>query len=429
MVHHLARWITTVRFCKRQYISTPKEGRWCARIGRSGGRLEDKEKQRCQRRRVKHVYDEVERITPTRVVFDSLSEMRLVARDPLRYRRQILSLKQFFNGRGCTVLLLDDMAVPDAQLRSIAHGVLSLERRTQDYGAARRRLEVVKLRGSKFRDGYHDYRIETGGLKVFPRLVAAEHRSEHDRSVLPSGIAELDLLLGSGLCRGTSTLITGSAGTGKSTLASSYLAAIAHQGKCGIAYLFEESPQTLIDRMAGLKIDIQGPIDAGLVTLRQFDPAELSPGELADQIRNDVENRGVEVVIIDSLNGYLNSLPNDRFLLVQLHEMLTYLAQHGVVTILILAQQGTIGPTQASVDASYLADTMLLVRFFESNGAIKKAISVIKHRKSAHEETIRELRLTPEGIRIGDVLHNFRGVLTGFPEYLGSPGGEVELLK
>jgi circadian clock protein KaiC len=378
---------------------------------------------------VRHVYEEVERITPTRVVFDSLSEMRLLAKDALRYRRQILNLKQFFNGRGCTVLLLDDMAAPDAQLRSISHGVLSLERTAQDYGAARRRLDVVKLRGSQFRDGYHDYRIATGGLRVFPRLVAAEHRAAHDRSVLQSGIAELDLLLGRGLCRGTSTLIMGSAGTGKSTLAGSYLAAVARQGKCGIGYLFEEDRQTLIDRMAGLSMDIQGALDAGLVTLRQLDPAELSPGEFAHLIRNDVESRGVEVVVIDSLNGYLNSMPNDRFLLVQLHEMLSYLAGKGVVTIMILAQQGTVGQTQASIEASYLADTVLLLRFFESSGAIKKAVSVIKHRKSAHEETIRELRLTPEGIRIGEVLRNFRGILTGFPEYLGSAGDLVDPSK
>ena len=363
----------------------------------------------------------MERINPTRVVFDSLSEMRLLARDQLRFRRQILTLKQFFSGRGCTVLLLDDKISRDSdiQLQSISHGVLSLERLTPEYGDFRRRLEVVKLRGSNFRDGYHDFVIATGGLRVFPRLVAAEHRGSHERGMLSSGIAELDRLLGGGLSRGTSTLIMGPAGTGKSTLAGSYLRAVADQRKHGVAYLFEETRQTFMDRMAGLSMDMQERVDAGLVQVHQIDPAEMSPGEFADQVRNDVEERKTEVVVIDSLNGYLNSTRNERFLLVQLQELLRYLAEKGVLTILVVAQQGTIGMMQSPIDVSYIADTLILLRFFENNGAVKKAVSVVKHRKSAHEETIRELQLTAEGIRIGEVLQQFRGVLTGFPEYRG----------
>jgi circadian clock protein KaiC len=370
---------------------------------------------------LQHIYNEVERINPTRVVFDSLSELRLLSPDPLRFRREILTLKQFFSGRGCTVLLLDDRTGRDSeiQLQSISHGVLSLERTTQEYGASRRRLDIVKLRGAHFRDGYHDYAIATGGLRVFPRLVASEHQGPHDRSVLSSGIGELDRLLGGGLCLGTSALITGPAGSGKSTLASSYLRAVADQQKYGVAYIFEESRQTYMDRMAGMSMDMQASVDAGFVQLRQIDPAELSPGEIADMVRNDVETRRAEVVVIDSLNGYLSAMPNERFLLVQLQELLRYLSEKGVLTILVAADQGTIGSTQARVDVSYIADTLILLRFFESNGSVNKAVSVIKHRKSAHEETIRELRLTAEGIRIGGVLQQFRAVLTGFPDYRG----------
>ena len=368
------------------------------------------------------VLDKVEEIKPSRVVFDSLSEMRLLAREPLRYRRQILALKQFFAGRKCTVLLLDDMVGShDLQLQSICHGVVLLERLSQEFGAPRRRLSVVKLRGAKFRDGYHDYLIETGGLRVFPRLVAAEHRGRHPVSLFSSGIEELDMLLGGGLNRGTSTLIIGPAGSGKSTLAANYLQAAAERGQRGKAYIFEETRQTFIDRMRGFGVNVQACLDAGLMGIQQVDPAELSPGEFAHRLREDVEQRKVEVIVIDSLNGYLNAMPDERFLLVQLHEILNYLAEKGVLTILIVAQQGTIGHMQNPVDVSYLADTLVLMRFFEYGGAIRKAVSVIKHRKSAHENMIREFLMTAEGIRVGDVLRNFRGVLTGVPEYLGPP--------
>jgi circadian clock protein KaiC len=367
------------------------------------------------------VYDEVKRINPSRVVFDSLSEMRLLAREPLRYRRQILSLKQFFAGRQCTVLLLDDTVGrnSDLQLQSICHGVLSLERLGQEYGISRRRMNIVKLRGSKFRDGYHDYLIDTGGIRIFPRLVAAEHRQERTPSVFVSGIRELDELLGGGLSSGTSTLITGPAGSGKSCVGGSYLRAAAEQGHYATAYVFEETRQTYLERMAGINMALTEQIDSGRIAIHQVDPAELSPGELASRLRAEVEDKHARVVVIDSLSGYVNALPNEQFLLTQLHEVLNYLAAYGVLTILIAAQSGTIGPVQTTADVSYLADTLVLLRFFEHRGALKKAISVVKHRKSAHEETIRELQITGEGIRIGRVLTAFRGVLTGIPEYLG----------
>ena len=367
------------------------------------------------------VYDEVERIDPSRVVFDSLSEMRLLSREPLRYRRQILSLKQFFAGRRCTVLLLDDTVgrSSDLQLQSISHGVLSLERLGQEYGISRRRMNVVKLRGSKFRDGYHDYLIDTGGIRVFPRLVAAEHRQARAPSVFRSGVRELDALLGGGLSSGTSTLITGPAGSGKSCVAGSFLRAAAQQGHYATAYIFEETRQNYMDRMAGINMDLAEYVDSGRAAIHQIDPAELSPGELASRLRAEVEGKHARVVLIDSLSGYVNALPNEQFLLTQLHEMLNYLAEYGVLTILIAAQSGTIGPVQTTADVSYLADTLMLLRFFEHRGALKKAISVVKHRKSAHEETIRELQITGGGIRIGQVLTPFRGVLTGTPEYVG----------
>lgn len=374
------------------------------------------------------VYAEVERIKPARVVFDSLSELRLLAREPLRYRRQILSLKQFFAGRNCTVLLLDDTVgrSSDLQLQSISHGVVSLERLGQEYGVSRRRLNVVKLRGAKFRDGYHDYLIETGGLRVFPRLVAAEHRRDHAGSVFSSGIAELDALLGGGLSSGTSTLITGPAGSGKSCLAAAYLRAAAQQGQHATACIFEETRRTFLDRTAGINMDLAEYVAAGLIAIHQIDPAELSPGELAARIRVEVEERHAKVVVLDSLSGYVNALPNERFLLAQLHELLSYLAEYDVITILVAAQKGTIGPVETAADASYLADTFILLRFFESQGSLKKAVSVIKHRKSSHEDTIREMQITSEGIRISEVLTAFRGVLTGVPEYLGEPADLID---
>lgn len=371
---------------------------------------------------IQDVYQQVENIKPSRVVFDSTSEMRLLARDPLRYRRQILALKQFLAGRKCTVLLLDDMTATDhdLQLQSISHGVLTLERLGQEYGRFRRQLSVVKLRGAAFQEGCHDYTILKGGLSVFPRLIAAEYRRDHDRSGIRSGIPELDGLLGGVLHRGTSTLIIGPAGSGKSTLASAYLRAAADSGEHAVAYVFDEGPATLLDRMKALGMDLKEHVAAGKIRIQQIDPAELSPGQFSHELRKDVEQEGAGVVVIDSLNGYLNAMPNERFLLVHMHEILSYLAEKGTVTVLTMAQHGLVGSAmQSPVDVSYLADALIMLRFFEFDGGVRRAISTIKNRKGAHENTIREFRLTAEGIRIGEPLHHFHGVLTGVPTYHG----------
>jgi circadian clock protein KaiC len=368
----------------------------------------------------KTILADVERIKPTRVVFDSLSELRLLAGNPLRYRRQILALKQFFAGRNCTVLLLDDLTSNDRdlQVQSIAHGVLRLEQVYPEYGAERRRLIVVKYRGVRFRGGYHDYLIQRGGLEVFPRLVAHENRGVQAMELLPSGVAELDDLLGGGIQRGTSTLVVGAPGSGKSTLAAQFAAAAAARGQRSAFFLFDESTNTLLKRTTSLGIDLAGHVDGGRVTIQQIDPAELSPGEFVHNIRRAVDQRGASIVVIDSLNGYLNAMPEERFLTVQLHELLTYLGQAGVATILIGAHQGVIGSSMVSpVETSYLADGVILLRYFELRGEIRQAISVIKKRGGAHERTIREFSLDSDGIKLGEPLRSFRGVLTGVPIY------------
>jgi circadian clock protein KaiC len=357
-----------------------------------------------------------------RVVFDSLSELRLVAASPLRYRRQILALKKFFAARGCTTLLLDDLtaAEHDLQVQSIAHGVLLLQHLSPEYGAERRRVRVVKYRGCSFRGGHHDYCIKKGGLEVFPRLVAAEHREVPQADKLRSNIPELDALLGGGIEEGTSTLIVGGAGTGKSTLAALFTVAAADRGQKSIVFAFDESPNTLFSRTRGLGIDLEGKVRDGLVTVLPVDPAELSPGEFTHRIRVAVEDWGARVVVIDSLNGYLNAMPEDRFLTIQLHEVLMYLSQKGVATILIGAHKGIIGPMQAPVDASYLADSVVLLRYFESKGAVHQAISVVKKRGGVHERTIREFSMSDGAIRIGEALRQFRGILTGVPVFEGT---------
>jgi circadian clock protein KaiC len=368
---------------------------------------------------------DVERIKPSRMVFDSLSELRLLAGNPLRYRRQILALKQFFSGRSCTVLLLDDMTSTshDLQVQSIAHGAVRLEQLYPEYGAERRRLIVLKFRGSRFRGGYHDYLIRRGGLIVYPRLIASEHRPLPLTEKLASGIGELDTLLGGGLERGTSTLVVGAAGTGKSTLAAQFAASAAAQGLGSAFFIFDESLNTLLTRSAGLGIDLRPHLASGLVTVQQVDPAELSPGELADAIRRAVDERHVAMVVIDSLNGYLNAMPGERFLAVQLHELLTFLGQAGVATMLIGAHQGLVGSQMITpVDASYLADAVILMRYFEARGEVRQAISVVKKRGGAHERTIREFRLEPGRIHVGAPLRNFRGILTGVPVFEGDGG-------
>jgi circadian clock protein KaiC len=371
----------------------------------------------------KLILEDVERLKPLCVVFDSLSELRLLAGSALRYRRQILALKQYFSTRQCTVVLLDDMTASDRdlQMQSIAHGVVLLEQLNPEYGSERRRLRVVKYRGVHFRGGYHDYVINKGGIEVFPRLVAAEHRQAATRAKLASDIPELDALMGGGIEEGTSTLVVGAAGTGKSTLSAQFAAAAAARGQQSALFLFDETPGTLLSRCNDLRVNLSAYVEAGTVSLQQVDPAELTPGELIHAIRTAVERRGVKIVIIDSLNGYLNAMPEERFLTIQLHELLMYLSQKSVATILVGAHQGLIGAQMNTpIDASYLADAVILLRYFEARGEVRQAISVMKKRGSKHERTIREFRLDGGHISVGEALRDFRGILTGVPIYEGA---------
>lgn len=369
---------------------------------------------------------EVERVKPDRVVFDSLSEVRLLAQSSLQYRRQILLLKQYFAGKHSTVLLMDDRTAPegDPQLQSLAHGVISMEQLPQGYGTERRRLRVVKLRGLKYRGGYHDYTIATGGLQIFPRLVAAEHQRPVDEKVLPSGLAELDGLLGGGLHHGTSTLLLGPAGSGKSSIMTHFAVAAADQGMKAAIYAFDEGAGTLYSRSEALGLKLAEHVRAGRITVSQIDPAELAPDEFAQGIRHRVERDGVSFVAIDSLNGYRHALPDERFLTVQLHALLSFLAQNGVVTMLVMAQHGGVGSGMLSpVDVSYLADSVVLLRYFESRGYVRKAISILKKRSGAHEASIREFSLGKGGLKVGEPLTDFQGVLTGTPQYTGQSAG------
>lgn len=366
----------------------------------------------------KAILDDVERIKPRRVVFDSLSELRLITGTPLQYRRHISAMKRFFSGRNCTVMLLDDLTAidRDMQVQSIAHGVVFLDQWYPDYGSERRRVRVVKYRGRKFRGGFHDYTIEHGGLKVFPRLVAAEHRRPTSRERLTSGIAELDKLLGGGVERGTSSLLIGAAGTGKSTIAAKFVHTAAERGEHSAMFIFDESLETLLSRCKGLGIDLRPHLEAKRIMIQQVDPAELSPGELVSAIRESVERDHAKIVVVDSLNGYLNAMPGEKYLAVQLHELLMYLGQHSVATILVGAHQGLIGAQMITpVDASYLADAVILIRYFESQGAVHQAISVVKQRGGEHERSIREFRLKAGKIEVGEPLRKFRGVLSGVP--------------
>jgi circadian clock protein KaiC len=361
---------------------------------------------------------EVERRKPTLVVFDSLSELRLLSGSALRYRRQILGFKQFFAGRGCTVLLLDDMTTVghDLQVQSIAHAVIRLEQLNPLYGSERRRLMVLKYRGVGFRGGYHDYAIRRGGLEVFPRLVASEHQPARVITRLASGLRELDQLLGGGIERGSSTLIVGPAGCGKSSLATRFVLAAAERGDRSAMFIFDESISTLLMRSEGLGMDIRRYVEDGTITVQQVDPAELSPGEFVQTIRRSVEDQGAAVVVIDSLNGYLNAMPEERFLTIQLHELTTYLGQWSVATLLIGAHQGLIGGQMVTpVDASYLADAVVLLRYYENAGEVRQAISVMKKRGGEHERTIREFRMEHGGIHLGPPLRGLRGILTGVP--------------
>ena len=368
----------------------------------------------------KAIMDKVEAEHPKRIVIDSLSELRMLAQDPLRYRRQILAFKQYFTGKQCTVLLLDDRTNTDRdlQLQSIAHGVLSLENLPRDYGVKRRRLEVLKLRGSSFREGFHDYGIKTGGLSVYPRLVAAEHKTKFLGERISSGIKELDALVGGGINRGTSTLVMGPAGAGKSTIAAKYAFAAMERGESAAVYLFDEGIQSYLSRLKSLGFDAEPFLNNGRFLLHQVDVAELSPGEFADRVHRVVDEEGAKVVILDSLNGFMNAMPGEKYLPMQLHELTTFLNQKGIASFMVLAQHGLIGrEMQTPVDVSYLADSVLLLRFFEANGEVRQAISMIKKRSGSHERSIRELRLH-HGIIVGNPLFDFKGVLTGVPDVL-----------
>ena len=365
----------------------------------------------------KRIFEAFERLRPDRLVLDSLSEIRLLAQSSLRYRRQILALKHYFARQNTTVLLLDDLTTElnDKTVHSVAHGVFGLEELARDYGPERRRLRVAKYRGRRYRGGYHDFSIETGGVQVFPRLVAGEHRKEFERTGLPTKSKELNALLGGGVERGSSVLIMGPAGTGKSLLALTFIAAAAARGEHSTMFVFDEEMGLLFARAKGLGIDIQALIDSGHLTIEQVDAAELTPGELSSRLRRCVEEQGALTVVIDSLNGYQAAMPEENALILHMHELLQYLNRQGCTTFLTVAQHGLVGDMKSPVDVTYLADTVVLLRYFEAVGRVRRAISVVKKRTGAHEDTIREYRIDSNGISLGEPLTDFQGVLRGVP--------------
>jgi len=372
--------------------------------------------------------NKIREVNPQRIVFDSISELRLLAETSLKYRRQMLSFKEFFVDRGATVLFLDDMTseAGDLHIQSIVHGVLLLEKFKAGYGVERREFHISKLRGVDFRGGTHDYVIKRGGIHIYPRLVSAQHEElTFPQERISSGLAELDNLVGGGLDRGTSNLILGPAGSGKSTIALRFALSAAQQGKRVAMYSFEESTTNLLYRANSLKMHIEPYLQSGHLSLRKIDPAELTPGQFTSLVREANEGK-VDMVVIDSLNGYLHAMPEQQFLMLQLHELFTYLGNRGVVTIMVLSQAGIMGSMQSPLDLTYLADTVILTRFFESFGKIKKAISVIKKRTTVHEESLRELRIGPGGVIIGKVLNEFSGIFSGIPKFLGN---ESKMMK
>lgn len=366
---------------------------------------------------------EVERLNPDRVALDSVSELKILSQTVVRYRREILGLKQFFAGRKCTVLVLDDCTTGDGeqQLQSIAHGVLRMDRESREYGSTRRQIQVVKMRGVAFQDGRHDFVIKSGGLELYPRLSANDTVAVENTGSAASGSPQMDALLGGGLDRGSSTLLMGPAGCGKTTLCSQYMMSALQRGERVVCYQFEENRQTFLHRSMGYGMDFEPYLASGQCELIQVDIAELSPGEFSSRVRDAVEQRKASFIVIDSLNGYLNGMPSERFLLIHIRELLWYLAQKGVVTLLALAQHGMLGSAmQSPLDVSFLADTVILLRFFEASGQVRQAISVVKKRRGAHERTLREMKIGSSGVQIGEVLEQFEGVLTGVPRFRGS---------
>lgn len=369
----------------------------------------------------RQIFEAVDRVRPQRVVLDSLSEIRLLAQSSLRYRRQILVIKHYFAKFGATVMLLDDLTadVGDKTVHSLAHGVIRLEELAPIYGPERRRIRVVKYRGVKFRGGYHDATITTGGLNVFPRLISLEHRRQFARSTLSSGIAELDKLLGGGIETGSSTLVLGPAGTGKSLLAIIFLTAAIARGEKTAMFVFDEELGLLLRRMMGIGIDLEEMQRRGKLFIEQVDAAELSPGEFSHKVRKRVDEDDIRTVVIDSLNGYQAAMPEENALILHIHELLQYLNRLGAATFMTVAQHGLVGDMKAPVDVTYLADTVILLRYFEALGAVRRAVSIIKKRTGAHEPTIREYQIDRRGLSIGEPLEGFQGVLSGVPIYVG----------
>ncbi len=368
------------------------------------------------------ILEAFEQAKPDRVVIDSLSEIRLLAQSSLRYRRQILALKQYFAKQKATVLMLDDLTadVADKTVHSVAHGVVRLEELAPNYGAERRRLRVIKYRGKRFRGGYHDFTIDTGGVRAFPRLVSAEHRNHFEQDVVHSGLAPLDALSGGGIERGSSVLVLGPAGTGKSLLVLTFLIAAVERGESAAMFVFDEEIGILFKRALGLGFDLKAMCDSGKLFVEQVDAAELSPGEFSERVRNRVEHHGVRTIAVDSLNGYQAAMPEENALILHMHELLQYLNRQGTTTFLTVAQHGLVGDMKTTIDVTYLADMVIMLRYFEATGYVRRAISVIKKRTGAHEATIREFRIGKTGFRIGEPLVGFQGVLRGVPEFSGA---------
>ncbi|HUP06476.1 MAG TPA: ATPase domain-containing protein [Caldimonas sp.] len=372
---------------------------------------------------IRRITAEIDRSEPTRVVFDSLSEMRLLAQDPLRYRRQVLALKHFFSTRACTVLFLDDKTGEpgDLQLHSLSHGVISLEQTVQGYGTEHRRLRVVKMRGQAFQRGSHDFLLDTGRLSVFPRLTASQHRAVLAHQTVSTGLSELDQMLGGGLSRGTNLLLVGPSGVGKTSTAMRCMRAALERGEKGAYYLFDEGVSTLLLRSRELHMEVDSFVENGNLQMRPIDPAELSPGEFACDVVQAVERDGCSFVVIDSLNAYQQAMPGEAFLLLHMHELLTHLNHSGVTTLLVVAQHGVVTDLRSDLDLSYLSDAMLLFRYFEAAGGVRTAITAVKNRTRANERTIREFRMSSaKGLQVGEPLAGFEGILAGVPDYTGS---------
>jgi circadian clock protein KaiC len=371
------------------------------------------------------IFGAVEAGTPKRVVIDSLSEIRLLAQSSLRYRRQVLALKHYFAKNGATVLLLDDLTteVNDKTVHSVAHGVIQLQELAPEYGAERRRVRIIKYRGRRFRGGYHDFTIKTGGLEVYPRIVASEHHTAFARTPVSSGVGELDALLGGGVERGSSALILGPAGTGKSLFSINFAVAAVARGEKAALFIFDEELGLLYDRMLALGIDLRSMEESGSLIIEQVDAAELSPGEFASRVRNCVSEQNIQTVVIDSLNGYQAAMPQEQFLVLHIHELLQYLNRQGASTFLTVAQHGLVGEMKAPIDVTYLADTVILLRYFEAAGRVRRAVSVIKKRSGAHENTIREFDIGETGLTLGEPLDGFQGVLRGVPNFVGPGAG------